>query len=149
MGAWNSSLVGNDTFQDEMSVFRSTSLSELSSYFNSWYIHAQKEAAGFMLDDNHLPLEFDEETENKEEFLFNEEQETDYRSMFLGLIDTCLQEHPHLLKYFSKIQLESALVYNKQLCHYKNLDLWVKPEERINELFLFKQRLENHLATLK
>lgn len=149
MGAWNTSLVGNDTFQDEMSVFRSTKLSELSAYFSRWYIHAKTEAAGFMLDEDHLPLDFDEENDSKDEFLFNEEQETDYRTMFLGLIDVCLQDHPNLLKYFTQEQLDHALEYNKQLCHYKILEPWVNPDQRLNELFLFKQRLENHLSTLK
>lgn len=147
MGAWNCSLVGNDAFQDELHEFNQTRLSQVGLYLSNWHNLAQKEAEGFMLSEDHLPLEYDESIV-KEDYLFNEDQDVIYRSIFLGLIDVCLTEKPDLLKYFTKKQLENGLEFGRQLSYHKILNQWKEPQTRLSELYNFHLRLKHHLATL-
>lgn len=147
MGAWNCSLVGNDAFQDELHEFYKTRLSQVGAYLANWHRLAKQEGSEFMLSEDNLPLEFDESMV-KEDYLFNEEQDTSYRSIFLGLIDVCLTDKPDLLKYFTKQQLKDGIEFGRQLSYHKILNQWKEPQERLSELYKFHLKLTQYLATL-
>lgn len=106
------------------------------------------EAATMWLDESHLPLDFNEEVDRKEEFLFNEEQTTQNREIFCGLVDHILRFDNKYLPYLTKSQIQDSIMFAKQLGSAKHIMEWSEPNDRIKELFEFNQRVVKYLKKI-
>lgn len=147
MGYWGTDLLSNDYVQDALFDFEHIQTdSDGQSVIARYFQKAAKESSTFMLTEDDLPLIYDEK--DKASLLFNDEQETIDRDVFLGLIAHGL-ENKGFLKYFTKDQLQFSLGIVKQLCNKRLLDRWEKsPQERFKSLFEFQEKLNTHIQSL-